>query len=94
MWGPVVSLAGEAGGEAPEAGSASPRRGWARLLRRVFAFDPERCPACGRGTLRIIAAIIHAEVIRKILRYLELTADPPPIAPARACQAAFAWASP
>jgi hypothetical protein len=60
----------------------------------VFAFDMERCPACGRGTLRIIAAITQAEVIRKILRHCKLATDPPPIAPARACQATFASASP
>jgi len=82
------------GVEAPEAGSASPRWGWARLLKRVFAFDMERCPACGRGTLRIIAAITHADVIRKILRHCKLAAEPPPIASARACHAAFAWTSP
>jgi hypothetical protein len=44
--------------------------------------------------LRIIAAITHAEVVRKILRHLKLAADPPPIAPTRACQATFAWSSP
>jgi hypothetical protein len=82
------------GVEAPEAGSASPHWSWARLLKRVFAFDMERCPGCGRGTLRIIAAITQAEVIGKILRHLKLATDPPPIAPARACQATFAWASP
>jgi hypothetical protein len=54
----------------------------------------ERCPACGRGTLWIIVAITQAEVIRKILRHCKLAADPPPIAPARACQGHFAWASP
>ena len=54
----------------------------------------ERCPACGQGMLRIIAAITHADVIRKILRHLKLAAEPPPIAPARACQATFAWTLP
>jgi hypothetical protein len=39
------------GAEAPTT-SASPHWGWARLLKRVFAFDMERCPACGRGTHR------------------------------------------
>jgi hypothetical protein len=53
-----------------------------------------RCPACGRGTLRIIAAITQADVIRKILRHLKLAAETPPIAPTRACQATFAWTSP
>jgi hypothetical protein len=82
------------GAEAPAAGSASPHWSWARLLKRVFAFAMERCPACGRGTLRLIAAITQAEVIRKMLRHLKLATDPPPIAPARACHATFAWASP
>jgi hypothetical protein len=82
------------GVEAPAAGSASPRWGWARLLKRVFAFDLERCPACGRGTLRIIAAITQGDVIRKMLRHLKLATDPPPIAEARACQVPLAWTSP
>jgi hypothetical protein len=82
------------GVEAPEAGSVSPRWGWARLLKRVFAFDLERCPACGRGTLRIIAAITHADVIRTMLRHGSLAAEPPPIASARASPAAFVWISP
>jgi hypothetical protein len=60
------------GVDAPEACSASPYWSWARLLKRVFAFDMACCPACGRGTLRIIAAITQADVIRKILRHLKL----------------------
>jgi hypothetical protein len=80
--------------EAPAAGSTSPSWSWARLLKRVFAFDMARCPACGRGTLRIIAAITQTEVIRTMLRHCKLATDPPPIAPARACQATFAWTSP
>jgi hypothetical protein len=49
------------------------------------------CPFCRRGSLRIIAAITQAEVIRKMLRHLKLAANPPPMAPARARQAAFDW---
>jgi hypothetical protein len=73
--------------------TGSPRWSWARLLKRVFALDMARCPFCQQGTLRIIAAITQGAVIRKILPHLQLTADPPPIAPARAHQDAFAWAS-
>jgi hypothetical protein len=52
-----------------------------------------RYPWCHEGTLRIIAAIMQGEVIRKILQHLQLSADPPPIAPARVRQEAFAWSS-
>jgi hypothetical protein len=73
--------------------TASPRWSWARLLKRVFVVDMARCPWCQQGALRLIAVITHGEVIRKILRHLERAADPPPIAPARVRQAAFAWSS-
>ena len=73
--------------------TGSPRWGWARLLKWVFALDMARCPFCQRGTLRIIAAMTHGEVIRKILRHLKLAVDPPPIAPARVRQDACAWSS-
>jgi len=33
----------------------TPRMSWARLLKRVFDIDIERCPNCGGG-LKIIAA--------------------------------------
>jgi len=77
--------------EAPDTGA--PRWSWARLLKQVFALDMARCPFCQQGTLRIIAAITHGEVIRTILQPLKLAADPPPIAPAHARQDAFAWSS-
>jgi hypothetical protein len=73
--------------------TGSPRWTLARLLKRVFALDMARCPWCQQGALRIIAAITHGEVIRKILQHLKLSADPPPIAPARVRQEAFAWSS-
>ena len=31
--------------------------GWARLLKRVFDIDMQRCPSCGVGELKIIAAM-------------------------------------
>jgi len=43
--------------------------------------------------LQIIAAITHGTVIRKILRHLQLAADPPSIAPPRVRQAACACSS-
>jgi len=57
----------------------------------VFALDMATCPFCRQGSLRIIAAITQAEVIRKILRHMKLAADPPPIAPAHSRQEAFDW---
>ena len=73
--------------------TGSPHWSWAQLLKRVFALDMARCPFCQQGALRIIAAITQGEVIRTILRHLKLAADPPPIAPARVRQEAFAWSS-
>ena len=56
--------------------TGSPRWSWARLLKRVFALEMGRCPCCQRGALRIIAAITHSEVMRKILQHLKLSAVP------------------
>jgi hypothetical protein len=54
---------------------------WARLLKRVFALEMGTCPFCQRGVLRLIAVITQGEVLRKILRHLKLSADPPPSRP-------------
>ena len=61
--------------------SAPLRMSWARLLKRVFDLDVERC-ACG-GQLKIIAVIEQPEVIERILTHIGLSAQPPPRAPAR-----------
>ncbi len=58
------------------------RLSWAKLLQRVFEIDMEHCPNCG-GELKIIAAILEAPVIEKILTHLGLQARAPPRAPAR-----------
>ena len=59
------------------------RMSWARLLKRVFEIDLEHCPNRG-GALKIIAAILEAPVIERILTHLGLQARAPPRAPARA----------
>src|SRR5215471_3380994 len=71
------------GVDGEEASHAASYWSWARLLKRVFALDMATCPFCRQGSPRIIAAITQAEVIRKILRHLQLASVPPPIAPAR-----------
>ena len=58
------------------------RLSWARLLKRVFDLDLQRCPNCG-GELKVIAAILEPPVIEKILTHLGLQARAPPRAPAR-----------
>ena len=60
---------------------APARMSWARLLRRVFDIDVERC-ACG-GKLKIIAAIEAPALIERMLTHLGLSAQPPPRTPAR-----------
>ena len=67
-----------------EHAQAKPGRiSWARLLKRVFDIDMQRCPNCGGGELKIIAAILERPVIEKILKHLGLQPQPPAKTPAR-----------
>jgi len=67
----------------------SPRRRvrwilWSVLIRRVFDNDSLRCPKCC-GRMTVIAAIVQADVIAKILRCLEAkNLEAPAMRPARA----------
>jgi len=77
--------ASAAGAAAPEPGCAHARPvriNWARLLKRVFEIDMAHCANCG-GQLRIIAAILEAHVVERILTHLGLQARAPPRALAR-----------
>jgi hypothetical protein len=79
-----------AGGCQAEAVAARPHRiGWARLLKRVFDIDMERCPNCGAGELKSIAAILERPVIEKILTHLGLDPPPPPKGRARGAEQDF-----
>ena len=85
--GPVAP-AQAAQSTACEANCAHPRPvqlSWARLLKRLFDLDLGHCPNCG-GELKIIAAILEAPIIEKILTHLGLPARAPPRAPARGPQ--------
>lgn len=66
------------------------RISWARLLKRVFDIDMQRCPNCGAGELKIIAAILERAVIQKILVHMGLDAQPPPKGRAREAGLNFA----
>jgi hypothetical protein len=52
--------------------------GWAPLLERLFDIDLRRCPSCGAGELKIIAAILQRAAIGKILTHLGLDPRAPP----------------
>jgi hypothetical protein len=64
---------------------ADPRHGpnytWAELMKRVWALDILACPRC-TGRMRIMAAIDHPDVTRKILDCVGLPSRAPPVAPA------------
>ena len=67
-----------------QAALARPGRiSWARLLKRVFDIDMQRCPHCSGGELKIIAAILERPSIEKILNHLGLDPHPPPKARSR-----------
>jgi hypothetical protein len=68
-----------------EAGSAHHRPvrlSWVKLLKRVFEVDMEHCPNCS-GDLKIIAVILEASVIKRVLKRMGLQVRVPPRAPAR-----------
>ena len=57
-------------GDCVHAHGARARMTWARLLKRVFDLDLERCEQCG-GKMKIIAAIEEPAVIERILTHLK-----------------------
>jgi len=64
----------------PEGSSSEYRKNWARLIQKIYEIDPLRCPKC-QSQMRIIAFIEDDEVIKKILKHLDLwdkKARPPP----------------
>jgi hypothetical protein len=65
------------------AAAQAARISWARLLKRVFDIDRQRCPNCGAGELKIIVAILEGPVIEKILIHLGPDPQPPPKGRAR-----------
>ena len=47
------------------------RRNWARLIQKIYGADPLMCPIC-QGRMRILAFIEDPEIIKKILKHLDL----------------------
>jgi hypothetical protein len=70
----------------PEAESKAPSYAaslWAMLIARIYEVFPLVCPQCG-GELKIVAFLIEADPIQRILLHIGEPATPPRIAPARA----------
>ncbi len=55
----------------PELTDKAFRRNWARLIQKIFEVDPLVCPKCS-GAMRVIAFIEDPDVIKKILKHLDL----------------------
>ncbi len=56
------------------------RISWAKLLARVFGFDVEKCSQCG-GKIKVLAAILNDDAIKKILNHFGLPTKVPEFYP-------------
>ena len=64
----------------PDESSKELRKNWARLIQKIYEIDPLACPKCS-GAMKVISVIEDEEIIKKILKHLELwdrKARPPP----------------
>jgi hypothetical protein len=64
----------------PDGSSKEYRKNWARLIQKIYEVDPLTCPKCS-GEMKVISVIEDEEVIKKILKHLNLwdvKARPPP----------------
>jgi hypothetical protein len=55
---------------------------WMKILKRVFLTDFEHCSLCGEK-MKIISAIMDADVICRILTHIGVSPDPPKLSPSR-----------
>ena len=63
-----------------EPDGSSKEQNWSRLIQKIYEADPLTCPKC-QGRMRILAFIEDPEIIKKILKHLDLwdlKARPPP----------------
>ncbi len=47
------------------------RKNWSRLIQKIYEVDPLVCPKC-RGKMRVVTFIEDPDVIKKILKHLNL----------------------
>ncbi len=47
------------------------RKNWARLIQKIYNVDPLLCPKC-LGSMKIISFIDDSDIIKKILKHLDL----------------------
>ena len=65
-----------------EVSSKELRKNWARLIQKIYNVNPLLCPKCS-GSMRIIAFIEDEQLVKKILKNLDLwdvKRKPPPCA--------------
>ncbi len=55
----------------PELTDKAFRRNWARLIQKIYEVNPLICPKC-QGRMRVVSFIEDSDVIRKILKHLNL----------------------
>ena len=55
----------------PELTGKAFRKNWARMIQKIYEVDPLVCPKCS-GPMRVVAFIEDPDVIRKILKHLDL----------------------
>jgi len=55
----------------PEMTDVQLRTNWSRLIQKIYEVNPLVCPKC-RGKMRVVAFIEDPDVIKKILKHLNL----------------------
>jgi hypothetical protein len=55
----------------PDKSSKEGRKNWSRLIQKIYEVDPLICPKCS-GEMKVISVIEDEEVIKKILKNLNL----------------------
>ena len=64
---------------------------WAELLKRVFQVDVLKCPYCGSQGRKVIAAVQDGHEIKRYLRHIGVSSDPPLILEARTIPLEFEY---